>query len=103
MNPKIVAIVLLVPLNLAMLAQKSMGQATAAAQGRGVTSKLTPCRVPDVEEEVLCGRYEVYENRAAGTGRKIGLNIVVLPAKTADVAPDPLVFLAGGGVVLPLT
>ena len=69
-----------------------------AAPGRGLTDKLTPCRVPDVEEEVLCGRYEVYENRAAGTGRKIGLNIVVLPAKTPDVAPDPLVFLAGGGV-----
>ena len=65
---------------------------------RGLTGKLTPCRVPDVDEEVLCGRYEVYENRAAGTGRKIGLNIVVLPAKTPDVAPDPLVFLAGGGV-----
>ncbi len=65
---------------------------------RGLTDKLTPCRVPDVDEEVLCGRYEAYENRAAGTGRKIGLKIVVLPAKTPDAAPDPLVFLAGGGV-----
>ncbi|HVR99047.1 MAG TPA: alpha/beta fold hydrolase [Thermoanaerobaculia bacterium] len=70
----------------------------AAAPGRVLTEKLTPCRVPDVDEEVLCGRYEVYENRTAGTGRKIGLNIVVLPAKTPDAAPDPLVFLAGGGV-----
>ena len=51
-----------------------------------------------MEEEVLCGRYEVYENRAASTGRKIGLHIVVLPAKTPDAEPDPLVFLAGGGV-----
>jgi pimeloyl-ACP methyl ester carboxylesterase len=54
--------------------------------------------VPDVDEEVLCGRDEVYENRAARAGRMIGLNIVVLPAKTSDVEPDPLVFLAGGGV-----
>jgi pimeloyl-ACP methyl ester carboxylesterase len=54
--------------------------------------------VPGVEEEVRCGRYEVYENRAAGSGRKISLNVVVLPAKSADKAPDPLVFLAGGGV-----
>jgi len=60
--------------------------------------KVTPCRVPGVEEEVLCGRHEVYENRAAGTGRKISLNVVVLPAKTKNGAPDPLVFLAGGGV-----
>lgn len=103
MNPRILAVVLL-SLNLgcrstlAMRAQESMGQGTAVSPGRGLTGKLKPCRVPDVEEEVLCGRHEVYENRAAGTGRKIGLNIVVLPAKTPDVAPDPLVFLAGGGV-----
>ena len=90
MNPRAVVAVAL----LAMLAKESL-----AAPGRGFTGKLKPCRVPDVEEEVLCGRHEVYENRAAGTGRKIALNIVVLPAKTPDVAPDPLVFLAGGGVV----
>jgi hypothetical protein len=54
--------------------------------------------VPGVDEEVRCGRYEVHENRAARTGRKIGLNIVVLPAKGPEVATDPLVFLAGGGV-----
>jgi pimeloyl-ACP methyl ester carboxylesterase len=51
-----------------------------------------------MEADVLCGRHEVYENRAGKAGRKISLNIVVLPAKTQDVAPDPLVFLAGGGV-----
>ncbi len=85
MNPSLLALVLLLPLD--------------PAPGRGPADKLTPCRVPDVEEEVLCGRYEVDEDRAAGTERKIGLNVVVLPATTADVAPDPLVFLAGGGVV----
>jgi len=62
------------------------------------TGKLAPCRVPGVEEEVLCGRHEVYENRAAAKGRKIALNVVVLPAKAPEVEPDPLVFLAGGGV-----
>jgi len=67
------------------------------AQGRGLAGKLTPCQVPEVDEKVLCGRYEVYENRAARKGRKIGLNIVVLPAKSSDVAADPIVFLAGGG------
>jgi pimeloyl-ACP methyl ester carboxylesterase len=98
MNPRLFAIVFLLLLNLPVLARESLGQGTAPAPGRSLTGKLTPCRVADVDEEVLCGRYEVYENRATGTGRKIGLNIVVLPAKTPDVAPDPLVFLAGGGV-----
>ncbi|HEV2719456.1 MAG TPA: alpha/beta hydrolase [Thermoanaerobaculia bacterium] len=59
---------------------------------------LTPCRVPGVEEEVRCGRHEVYEDRAARNGRTIALNVVVLPAKGPKAAPDPLVFLAGGGV-----
>ncbi len=35
---------------------------------------------------MICGRYEVYENRAAGTGRKIGLNIVVLRAEELRAA-----------------
>jgi pimeloyl-ACP methyl ester carboxylesterase len=60
--------------------------------------KLQPCHVPGVDEEVRCGRYEVYENRAARSGRKIALNIVVLPATGSRATSDPLVFLAGGGV-----
>jgi hypothetical protein len=60
--------------------------------------KLLPCHVPGVAEEVRCGRYEVFENRAARSGRKIALNIVVLPATGPKAARDPLVFLAGGGV-----
>ena len=61
--------------------------------------KLVPCRVAGVEQEVLCGKREVLENRSAGTGRTIALNIVVLPATTDSVVDDALVFLAGGGVV----
>lgn len=72
---------------------------TSPAPRPGLIEKLKPCHMPGVDEEVRCGRYEVYENRAAGKGRKIGLNIVVLPAEGSDVAADPLVFLAGGGVV----
>ena len=60
--------------------------------------KLKPCRVPGVDEEVRCGKYDVFENRAAQAGRKISLNIVVLPAKSPNALSDPLVFLAGGGV-----
>src|SRR5438045_2007598 len=68
-----------------------------AAQSQA-TGKLTPCHVPDVEEEVRCGTHEVYENRIAQKGRKIAIHVVLLPAKGPKVTPDPLVFLAGGGV-----
>lgn len=61
--------------------------------------KLTACRVAGLEEKVLCGQREVFEDRVAHTGRKIALNVVVLPATTDSVLGDPLVFLAGGGVV----
>jgi pimeloyl-ACP methyl ester carboxylesterase len=89
MNPKILVIISL----LLIFTQESRAQRT-----NRFTNKLTPCHVTNVEEEVLCGRYEVYENRTAGTGRKISLNIVVLPATSAEVETNPFVFLAGGGV-----
>ncbi len=89
---RVFAAVLLLPLNLGALADGSK------TPDRGVAGELKPCHVPGLDEEVRCGRYEVYENRAARKGRKIGLNIVVLPAKGPEVAADPLVFLAGGGV-----
>ena len=98
MNARALALILLLPLDLVLTARDSMGQTPATAPTRRLTDRLTPCRVPDLEEKVLCGRHEVFENRATGAGRKIGLNIVVLPAKSPQAAPDPLVFLAGGGV-----
>jgi pimeloyl-ACP methyl ester carboxylesterase len=57
---------------------------------------LKPCQVPDIDEMVLCGQYEVYEDRKRRGGRKIALNIVVLPALSSTPAPDPL-FIFGGG------
>ena len=61
--------------------------------------KLATCRVEGLDEAVLCGRHDVYENRAMSSGRTISLKIVVLPATGDSAADDPLVFLAGGGVV----
>jgi pimeloyl-ACP methyl ester carboxylesterase len=57
---------------------------------------LTPCRFPKQSLTLLCGKYDVFEDRAAESGRKIALNIVVLPASSANPAPDPVFFLAGG-------
>lgn len=61
-----------------------------------VLSALEPCPMAGVEGEVLCGTHSVFENRAARTGRKIDLNIVVLKALAPKPEPDPLVVLVGG-------
>ena len=46
--------------------------------------------------EARCGQLEVYENRQAASGRKIKLNIAIIPAVSRNPAPDPLFFIAGG-------
>jgi pimeloyl-ACP methyl ester carboxylesterase len=57
---------------------------------------FTPCWLEGSREQVLCGSYQVYENRQSNTGRKISLNIAVLPALKGNPAPDALFVLAGG-------
>src|SRR5580658_4250289 len=57
---------------------------------------LEPCRTVDGNTEGLCGKYEVYENRPSQSGRKITLNIMVLPAISDKPAADPWFPLAGG-------
>jgi pimeloyl-ACP methyl ester carboxylesterase len=58
--------------------------------------KLEPCNVPVLTKDAGCGRYEVFEDRVGKTGRKIALNILVVPAISAKPAPDPVFVLAGG-------
>jgi pimeloyl-ACP methyl ester carboxylesterase len=55
---------------------------------------LAPCgpALPGAQ----CGTYEVFEDREAKAGRKIGLKLVVLKAQDPDRAPDPVFFFAGG-------
>ena len=57
---------------------------------------LAPCQEPGMPPQALCGTYEVYENRAARTGRKIPLQVTVLPATGPGRLPDPITFFAGG-------
>ena len=63
---------------------------------QGGLSKLKPCRVEGVNEELLCGKLTVFENRETRTGRTIDLNIVVLPALDQKTNAEPLFDLAGG-------
>jgi pimeloyl-ACP methyl ester carboxylesterase len=57
---------------------------------------LTSCRLDGVSVEARCGTLEVFENRQTNSGRKIALNIAVIPSVSANPQPDPLVFFAGG-------
>lgn len=61
---------------------------------------LAPCEVegtaPGKKQKASCGTYEVFEDRAARSGRKIQLKIVVFPATGSDKLSDPLVYIPGG-------
>jgi pimeloyl-ACP methyl ester carboxylesterase len=46
--------------------------------------------------DARCGTLTVYEDREAASGRRIELNVAVVPAVDRDPAPDPLFLLAGG-------
>jgi pimeloyl-ACP methyl ester carboxylesterase len=45
---------------------------------------------------MLCGAFEVFEDRARGEGRRISLNVAVLPALSTRPKPDPVFWLDGG-------
>lgn len=71
---------------------------TALAVPERFRGRLEPCERPGIEGAVYCGRYEVFEDREAGSGRKIALNVLVLPATAEEPERDAVTFLAGGGV-----
>jgi pimeloyl-ACP methyl ester carboxylesterase len=60
------------------------------------TLVLSECRVPGVDTSLKCATLEVIENRDTKQGRKIGLNVVVMPATSKTKLPDPVFIFAGG-------
>jgi pimeloyl-ACP methyl ester carboxylesterase len=72
--------------------------APLAAQASDSTPRLEmkPCTLPGVHVPAKCGAMEVYENRAAETGRKIRLNVALIPATGRDRAPNAFTFFQGG-------
>lgn len=75
----------------------SMLLAVALAAGAPAAAlALRPCRVPGVEEPLRCGELLVPENPAQPEGRRIALNIVVIPALKPVPGEAPLFDLAGG-------
>jgi pimeloyl-ACP methyl ester carboxylesterase len=57
---------------------------------------LKPCKLPGIDEELLCGKLTVFENRVTHAGRTIDLNVVVVPALDSSHKEEPLFDLAGG-------
>ena len=71
-------------------------QAPSAVRHQASPLVLKDCEVHGIQGNARCGTLEVYEDRAAKIGRKISLNIVVLPATGDKREPDPLFYFAGG-------
>ena len=86
--------VLLMTIGVALLLIEVSG--CAKNRPTGGLSKLRPCRLPGIGEELLCGKLTVFENRETRTGRTIDLNIIVLPAVDQKTKAEPLFDLAGG-------
>lgn len=81
------------PILLALLLSPALALAEVPARFQG---KLEPCRLPPTGLEALCGTHSVWENRETRTGRRIDLNVVVVPARSPSPVPDPLFYFAGG-------
>jgi len=83
--------------SLATIAGLAAVSAIAAVSPSGAHPDwLRDCAVDGVDAPALCGTYEVWENRESREGRRIGINVVVLPALGTDRAPDPLLYFRGG-------
>lgn len=80
---------------LAVLALLVSG-ACAGSSAPAALDRLHACKGEEGPTDAYCGRFSVFENRDAKTGRKIDLKVVLLPALGVDVRPDPVFFLAGG-------
>ncbi len=70
--------------------------AEAATPADPAALKLTPCRLPGLEHDALCGTLKRPLDPAAPQGRSIDLHVAVLPALARQKRPDPVFFFAGG-------
>jgi pimeloyl-ACP methyl ester carboxylesterase len=84
-------------LGLGVLIPSLAGAQTPPPPGpRPIYQRLKPCKIERHQTEGLCGTLAVWENRTTQQGRKIDLNVLVVPAADADPAPDPIFYINGG-------
>jgi hypothetical protein len=86
--------------SLMFFALTQSGHDFLARAEKSKTISLAPCEVnaaaAGTKEKVLCGRFEVFEDREAKAGRKISLKIVVFPATGSAKLADPFWYIPGG-------
>ncbi|HYC35621.1 MAG TPA: alpha/beta hydrolase [Usitatibacter sp.] len=74
----------------------ALAACTGGSEPTRATLTMSPCRLAGVEAAARCARHEVFEDRVARSGRRIGLHVAVVPARNRAREPDPIVVLAGG-------
>jgi pimeloyl-ACP methyl ester carboxylesterase len=77
-------------LGISVLGAPVAGWSTAYASGL----QLEACRRNGITAR--CGQLAVPEDPAAGAGKKLQLQVVIIPALRSRAEPDPLVILSGG-------
>jgi len=58
--------------------------------------ELKSCAVPTLAVAARCGQFSVWENPHTRAGRRIQLNLVVLPARGPERLEDPVFYFEGG-------
>lgn len=102
LKPGIFAICLSLVLTVSAIAQEKTAGASPQSTADKVKPEsaagltLEPCAIAVFDAQGKCGKLEVFENREKRSGRKIALNVLVLPSQAADKKPDPIFFLVGG-------
>jgi len=73
-----------------------LGSCARAPDAPHSSITLDTCRLPGVDGAARCGTYEVWEDRAAKKGRRIRLDVAIIPARTRAREADAIVVFAGG-------
>jgi pimeloyl-ACP methyl ester carboxylesterase len=68
----------------------------AAGPSAAAGLALGPCTFEGLPKEARCGTYEVFEDRSAGSGRRIPLRVVVVPASAPQKHSDAVAYFSGG-------
>ncbi len=69
---------------------------SASFSSAAATLTAKPCSVSGIDGPARCGTLQVWEDREARKGRKIGIHFVVLPASEPGAAKEAVAFLTGG-------
>lgn len=91
-----IAALLISAVSAALLGSCQSSNTKSSAPAAAQRLVLKPCKVDGLDGDTRCGTYEVFEDRAAKSGRTIKLKIVVLKALNGTAAPDAIFPLAGG-------